>query len=95
MSEETTTTVATPSRRRSYKIWHLTRKDDYGYGTNVEFVIVAETEQAARFTASDTVRSSDRHVWLDPRISHVQLLGKTELGAYDKSTVITSVYHGE
>jgi hypothetical protein len=85
MTEETTATE-TPLRRRSYKI---------GYGTNIEFVIIAETEQAARFTASDTVRPSDRHVWLDPRVSHVQLLGKTELGAYDKPTVIVSVYHGE
>jgi hypothetical protein len=94
MSEETTATEA-PSRRRSYKIWHLTRKDDYGHGTTGEFVIVAETEQAARFTASDAAGKSDRHVWLDPRISHVQLLGKTELGVYDKPTVIVAVYHGE
>jgi phage anti-repressor protein len=90
----TNTETATP-RRRSYKIWHLTRKDDYGYGTNIEFVIVAETEQAARFTASDAAGKSDRHVWLDPRISHVDMLGKTELGAYDKPTVIVAVYHGE
>jgi hypothetical protein len=94
MSEETTATES-PSRRRSYKIWYLTRKDDYGYATTSEFVIVAETEQAARFTASDAAGKSDRHVWLDPRISHVQLLGKTELGAYDKPTVIVAVYHGE
>jgi hypothetical protein len=73
----------------------LIRKDDYGYGTHTEFVIVAETEQAARFAASDTARQSDRHVWLDPRISHVELLGKTDAGAYDKPTVIVAVYRGE
>lgn len=88
--------VAAIPRRKSYKIWHLTRKDDYGYGTHIEFVIAADTEQAARFAASDTTAGkSDRHIWLDPRISHVQLLGKTEVGAYDKPTVIVSVYHGE
>lgn len=89
------TNTETLSRKRSSKIWHLTRKDDYGYGTNIEFVIVAETEQAARFTASDAAGKSDRHVWLDPRISHVLLLGKTDPGAYEKPAVIVAVYHGE
>ena len=48
--------------------------------TNIEFVIVAETEQAARFTASDAVRSGDRHVWLDPRISHVAVARQDRAG---------------
>jgi hypothetical protein len=39
----TNTETATP-RRRSYKIWHLTRKDDYGYGTNIEFVPATRPE---------------------------------------------------
>lgn len=89
------TTTDTPSRRRSSKVWHLTRKDDYGYGTYIEFVIVAETEQAARFAASDAASKTDRHVWLDPRISHVEMFAKTDPGAYDKPIVIVAVYHGE
>lgn len=89
MSEETTT-----SRRRSLKLWHLTRKDDYGYGTHIEFLVAAALHQEARFMASDTVRATDRHVWLDPRVSSCQEIGTADK-SFVKPEILISVYHGE
>lgn len=91
MSEETTTA---PARRRSLKLWHLTRKDDYGYGTNIEFLVVAGLHQEARFLASDSVRATDRHVWLDPRVSACQEIG-VAAKSFVKPEILISVYHGE
>jgi hypothetical protein len=87
-------TDPTPTRRRSFKIWHLTRKDDHDFGTYTEFIVVAELEQQARFAACDSVKPEDQCVWLDPRKSHVQELGKAD-ARYNEVTVITSFYQGE
>jgi hypothetical protein len=91
-------TDPTTTRRRSFKIWHLTRKDDDHEGGLAGFFIIAELEQQARFAACDWVEENgneeDRCVWLDPRKSHVQELGKAD-ARYNEVTVITSFYQGE
>jgi hypothetical protein len=65
-----------PARRRTYKIWHLTRTGAVGsYG----MVIIAQTSQEARELAADSVGDDDAITWIDRRKSHI-----TELGIANK-----------
>lgn len=64
------------------------------YGLHTEFVIIAKTDQAARFTAADYVRDEHRHYWLDPRWTMVRSFGDADM-EYQECEIITAVYVGD
>jgi hypothetical protein len=91
----------TKERRRRFHIWHLEfRTEEVNgkqrdcYGLEVEYVIIAELEQQARFTAADNSRDGNRHYWLDPRWTSVECLGDADL-KYQENRIVTAVYSGE
>lgn len=87
-------TDTSSSRRRSFKVWHLTLKEDNGYGRHTEFIVVTETAQDARYLACDSVKESEQCMWLDPRKSHIEELGTADK-KHTEPKVITSVYYGD
>jgi hypothetical protein len=85
-----------PAKRRvGQKIWWLQRTDDKAdYGSVIELIIAAPTEQAAREWACDTAKAEDQCVWLDRRRSHMTELGKAT-DSFRETTTLTVVRNSE
>lgn len=88
-------------RRTRHHIYHLEfRAEEVSgnkrncYGLDVEFVIIAKTDQEARFTAADCVRDEHRHYWLDPRWTSSKEIGDADM-EYQTAQIICRVYIGE